>query len=93
MTLEDVAVLLRLPIYEDVVTDPTMVEDIFSTFHEQGVIPPSTTMIGNSIRVSWLNNTFQQLPRNAITNVIAQYASMYILTLIGSILNARHICS
>ena len=87
MTLEDVAVLLGLPIDGNVVTGPTIVQDIFSTFHEHlWVIPPLTVIRGNSIRVSWLNNTFQQLPQNANNNVIAQYARAYILTLIGSIL-------
>jgi len=41
---------------------------------------------GNSIRVSWLSSTFQQLPQYANNNVIAQYLRAYILTLIGSIL-------
>jgi len=60
MTLEDVVVLLGLPIDGDVFIGPTMVEDIFSTFHEHlGVIPPPTMIRGNSIKVSWLNNTFQ----------------------------------
>jgi len=87
VTLEDVAVLLGLLIDGDVVTNATTVEDIFSTFHEHlGVIPPLTVIKGNSIRVSWLNSTFQQLPHNANNNVIAQYARAYILTLIGSIL-------
>ena len=86
VTLEDVAVLLGLPIDGDVVTGPTTVQDIFATFHEHlGVIPPPTVIRGNSIRVSWLNSTFQQLPPNANNEVIAQYARAYILTLIGSI--------
>jgi len=86
VTLEDVAVLLGLPIDGDMVTGPTTVQDIFATFHEHlGVIPPPTVIRGNSIRVSWLNSTFQQLPPNANNEVIAQYARAYILTLIGSI--------
>jgi len=73
VTLEDVVVLLGLPIDGNVVTGPTLVEDIFSTFHEYlRVIPPPIVVRGNSIRVSLLNNTFQQLPQNANNNVIAQ---------------------
>jgi len=87
MTLEDVVVLLGLSIDGDVVTGPTMVEDIFSTFPEHlGVIPPPTVIRGNSIRVSWLNSTFQQLPQYVNNNVIAQCVRAYILILIGSIL-------
>jgi len=87
VTLEDVVVLLDLPIDGDVVTGPITVQDIFATFHEHlGVIPPPTVIRGNSIRVSWLNSTFQQLPPNANNEVIAQYARAYILKLIGSIL-------
>jgi len=59
VTLEDVVVLLGLPINGGVVTGPTIVEDIFSTFHEHlGVILPPTVIRENSIRVSWLNSTF-----------------------------------
>jgi len=48
VTLEDVAILLGLPIDGDVVTGPTIVEDIFSTFHEHlGVILPPTVIRGN----------------------------------------------
>jgi len=41
MTLEDVVVLLGLPIDGDAVIGPTTEEDIFSTFHQYlGIIPP-----------------------------------------------------
>ena len=78
VTLEDVTVLLGLPIDEDVVTGPTTVQAIFSTFHEHlGVIPPPTVIRGNSIRVSWLNTTFQQLPPNANNDVICNIPREY----------------
>jgi len=61
VTLEDVAVFLGLSIDGNVVTAPTTVEDIFLTFNQHlGVIPPLTSIRENSIRVSWLNNTFQE---------------------------------
>jgi len=41
---------------------------------------------GNAINLSWLNNTFQELPHHAIIDVIAQHARSHILTLIGSLL-------
>jgi len=50
------------------------------------VIPLPTVIKGNSIRIFWLNNTFQQLPQYANNNIIAKYERVYILTLIGSIL-------
>ena len=41
---------------------------------------------GNSIKLSWLNNEFQDLPHDADNVVIAQPARAHILTLIGSLL-------
>jgi len=40
----------------------------------------------NAINLSWLNNTFQELPHHATDDVIAQHAGAHILTLIGSLL-------
>ncbi|XP_068503789.1 protein MAIN-LIKE 1-like [Phaseolus vulgaris] len=86
ITLEDVELILGLPIDGQVVTGITS-GDLVS-FYEQllGFIPPSTTVKGNAIKLSWLNNTFQELPHNATDDVIAQHARAHILTLIGSLL-------
>jgi len=74
VSLEDVELILGLPIDGQAVTRITS-GDLVS-FCEQllGFIPPLTTVKGNAIKLSWLNNTFQELPHNAIDDVIAQHA-------------------
>ena len=71
VTLEDVELILGLPIDGQVVTEITS-GDLIS-FCEQllGFIPPSTAVKGNEIKLSRLNNTFQELPHNATDDVIA----------------------
>ncbi|XP_068487148.1 protein MAIN-LIKE 1-like [Phaseolus vulgaris] len=84
--LEDVELILGLPIDGQVVTGITS-GDLISFYNQLlGFIPPSTAVKGNAIKLSWLNNTFQELPHNATDDVIAQHARAHILTLIGSLL-------
>ncbi|XP_014515288.1 protein MAIN-LIKE 1-like [Vigna radiata var. radiata] len=51
-----------------------------------GHVPPENTIRGNIIKLSWLNNTFRQLPHDAPDEVVEQYARAYMLLIIGSIL-------
>ena len=86
VTLEDVELILGLPIDGQVVTGITS-GDLVSFFDQLlGFIPPSTAVKGNAIKLSWLNNTFQELPHNATDDVIAQHTQAHILTLIRSVL-------
>ncbi len=73
-TLEDVELILGLPIDGQVVTGITSGDLVSLCDQLLGFIPPSTTIKGNAIKLSWLNNTFQELPHNATDDVIAQHA-------------------
>lgn len=86
VTLEDVSVLLGLPIDGEPVTGFTNGDWVSMCRHLLGIIPPGNVVIGNTIRLSWLNNNFHQLPDDASENVVAHYARAHILTLIGSLL-------
>ncbi|XP_068504171.1 protein MAIN-LIKE 1-like [Phaseolus vulgaris] len=86
VTLEDVELILGLPVDGQAVTGITN-GDLVSLCEQFLVfIPPTTAVKGNAISLSWLNNTFQELPHHATDDVIAQHARAHILTLIGSLL-------
>ncbi|XP_014500510.1 protein MAIN-LIKE 1-like [Vigna radiata var. radiata] len=86
ITLEDVALQLGLPIEGNVVTGIS--SGPLHLFCEQllGHVPPENTVRGNRIKLSWLNNTFRQLPYDATDEVVQQHARAYMLIVIGSIL-------
>ncbi|XP_068501128.1 protein MAIN-LIKE 1-like [Phaseolus vulgaris] len=86
VTLEDVELILSLPIDGQVVTGITSGDLVSLCDQLLGFIPPSTAIKGNAIKLSWLNNSFQELPHNVTDDVIAQHARAHILTLIGSLL-------
>ncbi|XP_014499489.1 serine/threonine-protein phosphatase 7 long form homolog [Vigna radiata var. radiata] len=86
VTLEDVALQLGLPIEGNAVT--SISSGPLTLFCQQllGHVPPENTIRGNRIKLSWLNNTFRQLPHDAPDEVVEQYARAYMLLIIGSIL-------
>jgi len=86
MTLEDLALQLGLPIEGEVVSGLTSGDMVTACGHLLGVIPSQNVVLGNTIKLSWLNNTFQQLSDDAMDDVVTQYARENILTLIGSLL-------
>jgi len=49
-------------------------------------VPPEIVVQGNTIKISWLNTSFQDLPHDATKIIIAQNAQACILTLIWSLL-------
>jgi len=86
ITLEDVALELGLPIDGEAITRVTSGELVFACQSLLSVAPLKNVVLGNTIKLSWLNNTFQQLPKDATNDVVAQYARAHILSLIGSML-------
>ena len=86
ITLEDVALELGLPIGGEVVTRVTSGDLVSACQHLLGAAPPKNVVLGNTIKLSWLNNTFKQLLEDATNDVVAQYARSHILSLIGSML-------
>jgi len=49
-------------------------------------VPPEIVVQGNTIKISWLNTSFQNLPHDATEIIIVQHAQAHILTLIRSLL-------
>jgi len=86
VTLEDVELVLGLLVDGEVVTEITIGDLVSLCGQLLGFIPPTTTVKGNAINLSWLNNTFQELSHHATDDVIAQHARAQISTLIGSLL-------
>ncbi|BAT74599.1 hypothetical protein VIGAN_01230200 [Vigna angularis var. angularis] len=86
ITLEDVALQLGLPIEGHVVIGIS--NGPLTVFCHQllGDVPPENCVRGNRIKLSWLNNTFRQLPHDATEQVIEQYARAYMLIIIGSVM-------
>ncbi|XP_014511747.1 protein MAIN-LIKE 1-like [Vigna radiata var. radiata] len=86
VSLEDVALQLGLPIEGNVVT--IISSRPLTLFCQQllGHVPLENTIRGNKIKLSWLNNTFRQLPHDAPDEVVEQYARAYLLLIIGNIL-------
>jgi len=82
MTLKDVALQLGLEIDGEVVTGVN--NDYLVPFCEPllGFIPPTCHAIGNTTKLSWLNNAFQQLPDDVNKVVITQHARAHIMMLI-----------
>ena len=86
ITLEDVLVQLGLPIDGKPITGVSS-DDLIPLWGDLlGSVRSKTVYKGNNIKLSWLNNEFQDLPHDADNVVIAQHARAHILTLIGSLL-------
>jgi len=61
--------------------------DLFSLCEERlGFLLPVEVIKRNTVKLSWLNNAFRELPDNETEVVISQHAHGHILTLIGSLL-------
>jgi len=86
VTLEDVVVQLGLPIDGEPITGVSSADLVPLCGHLLGFVPSETVYKGNSIKLSWLNNEFQDLPHDVEDVVIAQHARAHILTLIKSLL-------
>ena len=58
-----------------------------------GYLPPTGCASGNMIKLSWLNNEFQQLPNDVDKVAFAQHTQAHILSLIGGLLMQNTISS
>jgi len=86
INLEYVAVQLGLPIDGEPITDVSSSDLVSLCDNLFDVVPPETVYKGNSIKLSWLNSEFQDLPDDADDVMVAQHAWAHILTLIRSLL-------
>lgn len=80
------ALQLGILINGELVTSVTSYDFIPLCKQLLGSIPPPNVVKGNTIKLLWLNNTFQQIPDNVINVVIAQHAQTHICSLIESLL-------
>jgi len=86
MTLEDVVVQLGLPIDGEVITSISSGDLVAWCEPLLGYLPPTGCASGNMIKLSWLNNEFQQLPNDVDKVAFAQHTQAHILSLIGGLL-------
>ncbi|XP_039123408.1 serine/threonine-protein phosphatase 7 long form homolog [Dioscorea cayenensis subsp. rotundata] len=86
ITLKDVALLLGLPINGHEVIGQT--SDLRSALCAEllGVVPPAEQRKGQSITLTWLEETFGMMSYDAGQRQIECYARAYILRLIGCVL-------
>ncbi|KAH1261340.1 Serine/threonine-protein phosphatase 7 long form [Glycine max] len=93
MTLEDVVVQLGLPIDGEVITSISSGDLVAWCEPLLGYLPPTGCASGNMIKLSWLNNEFQQLPNDVDKVAFAQHTQAHILSLIGGLLMQNTISS
>ncbi|XP_031741301.1 serine/threonine-protein phosphatase 7 long form homolog isoform X2 [Cucumis sativus] len=88
VTLQDVALLLGLPVNGLVVTGNTDLqwEDLCEEL--LGLRPDSSVLHGSALKVSWLRTHFQEPTSDADDVTLQRYARAYILSLMGSVLFA-----
>ena len=79
-------VQLGLPIDGEPITGVSSGNLVTLCDHLLGFVLPETVYKGNNIKLSWLNNEFQDLHHDANDVMVAQHARAHILTLIGSLL-------
>ncbi|XP_039134229.1 protein MAIN-LIKE 1-like [Dioscorea cayenensis subsp. rotundata] len=86
ITLEDVALLLGLPINDHDVIGQTSGLGSAVCAELLRVVPPIEQRTSQSITLTWLEETFSMLPYDAGQRQIECYARAYILRLIGCVL-------
>lgn len=86
ITLQDVSVLMGLPIDGLSITGLTLNDWAGLCGQLLGVIPPPNAMYGARLSMAWLDDQFKELPKNASDVMVQQFARAYILRLIGGLL-------
>ncbi|KAI4296149.1 hypothetical protein L6164_036131 [Bauhinia variegata] len=86
ITLQDVAVLLGLPIEGQALTGRTDLQWADLCEELLGLRPDQSVLHGSTLKLSWLRTHFLQPPIDADDVILVRYARGYILALIGSVL-------
>ncbi|XP_075636643.1 serine/threonine-protein phosphatase 7 long form homolog [Castanea sativa] len=82
-TLQDISIVTRLPIDGNAVCEPTNLdwETVCQNLLE--VTPPSTALKDGGLRITWVRNTFLNLPESANAVTIQQYARAYMFQVLA----------
>jgi hypothetical protein len=86
ITLEDVFLQLGLPIEGAALTGPTILNWEQACVDYLGQRPLEGCWKGNSVSITWLENTYGDIPENATEIELVQYARAHILRMIGEFL-------
>jgi hypothetical protein len=86
ITLEDVALQLGLPINGRPITGASSVDWDEKCQELLGQIPPENQMVGQSVKLKWLKDTFADIPSNATTERVKMHCRAYMLRLIGGLI-------
>ncbi|MQM03878.1 hypothetical protein Taro_036669 [Colocasia esculenta] len=81
ITLQDVAILMRLPIYGDAVVGDTSLDWTDVCMSLLGDLPGM--MRRGSVKLSWLRERFTVIADDALVEVVRQHARAYLLHLLG----------
>ncbi|XP_019457639.1 PREDICTED: serine/threonine-protein phosphatase 7 long form homolog [Lupinus angustifolius] len=90
VTLEDVAYQLGIPIEGEVITGVTRMDWEDLCMQLLGVVPAGNELMGQRVKLTWLERTFRDLSDNADEVVIEQHARAFILRMIGGFLCQIH---
>lgn len=90
ITLQDVAIQFGLPCDGDPVVGSTDYNWRRLAWELLGVMPPAENMSGQRVRMTWLINTFRELPTHPTEEQLVQFTRAYILRLIGGLLMPDH---
>uniref|UniRef100_A0A2N9GTM6 Aminotransferase-like plant mobile domain-containing protein n=1 Tax=Fagus sylvatica TaxID=28930 RepID=A0A2N9GTM6_FAGSY len=83
ITLQDVEVMLGLPVNEEVLVGSTELNWSELCLQLLGVSPPPNKLDGSRLNMKWLQDTFGVLPDDANEVTVQQYTRAYILELLG----------
>ncbi|KAJ7951353.1 serine/threonine-protein phosphatase 7 long form-like [Quillaja saponaria] len=86
ITLQDVSILFSLPVDDEPVSGLFGADVATECERLLGVVPPATTVKGNTLKMSWLGLTFQNFPADGDDITAQRYARAYILQLMGGLL-------
>ena len=86
ITLQDIAMLIGLPVDGDVVTGSTCLDWRRVCYSLLGLTPGDTDIDGQRLHLTWLSQSFPTLAPDADEESIQRYTRAYILQLIGGFL-------
>lgn len=86
ITLQDVGILTGLPIDGQAVTGSVTHDWYQVCMRLLGVAPPEDAIYGSRLQLSWLGETFEELPAGADDFTIQCHARAYMLRLIGGVI-------